>query len=207
MFNTINYDQNFDYQLAFHCAPTFAGIKASNLISVNRNNFKDLSVLLEKYNDTLASSGFKLKKICECRYSELILVYNPEALFDYLCLPEITSFMTSQGYDFKIQTLDEMLELFSQKLTEHQKFQGPYPHEIGILLNYPVGDVDGFVKNNGSNYLISGYWKVYTDVESTKHLFKLYDTVREQFVSDLIGGSCIVDCIYKNNCQNDWRLL
>ncbi len=32
-----------------------------------------------------------------------------------------------------------------------------FPHEMGLLLGYPVEDVVGFMENNGKNYLYSGY--------------------------------------------------
>ena len=36
-----------------------------------------------------------------------------------------------------------------------------FPHEMGLLLGYPVEDVTGFMVHGGKNSLYSGYWKVY----------------------------------------------
>ena len=39
-----------------------------------------------------------------------------------------------------------------------------FPHEMGVLLGYPVEDVRGFMEQNGQNALYQGYWKVYAHV-------------------------------------------
>ena len=36
-----------------------------------------------------------------------------------------------------------------------------FPHEIGLFLGYPLGDVIGFIKNAGQNCKCVGCWKVY----------------------------------------------
>ena len=43
---------------------------------------------------------------------------------------------------------------------EHKQF----PHEMGLLLGYPIEDVRGFIEHNGCGCLYSGYWKVYRNV-------------------------------------------
>ena len=35
--------------------------------------------------------------------------------------------------------------------------KGAFPHEIGLLLGYPVEDVLGFIRYQGKNYLYTGY--------------------------------------------------
>ena len=56
-----------------------------------------------------------------------------------------------------------------------------FPHEMGLLLGYPVEDVEGFIENKGHNYLYAGYWKVYGHVEEKKALFNRYEEARKVF--------------------------
>ena len=49
-----------------------------------------------------------------------------------------------------------------------------FPHEIGIFLGYPLDDVEGFIKNKGQNFLLNGYWKVYSNKEEKEKIFKAY---------------------------------
>lgn len=38
-----------------------------------------------------------------------------------------------------------------------------FPHEIGVFLGYPLGDVVGFIENRGKNFTCCGCWKSYGD--------------------------------------------
>ena len=71
---------------------------------------------------------------------------------------------------------------------ETLKQAGPFPHEMGLLLGYPVEDVEGFIKHCGKNYLYSGYWKVYKDVEEKKKIFEAYENAKEQMILFLAQG-------------------
>ena len=52
---------------------------------------------------------------------------------------------------------EDALKLLQSKLQAQEEF----PHEIGIFLGYPLGDVIGFIKNAGQNCKCVGCWKVY----------------------------------------------
>ena len=64
-----------------------------------------------------------------------------------------------------------------------------FPHEIGLFLGYPLGDVGGFLRHGGKNYIFSGYWKVYTRPAKTAELFRKFDMVTEEMVCSLMGGT------------------
>ena len=57
-----------------------------------------------------------------------------------------------------------------------------FPHEMGILLGYPIEDVLGFMEQKGKNYLYSGYWKVYRDVSAKKKIFAQYENAKEELI-------------------------
>ena len=54
-----------------------------------------------------------------------------------------------------------------------------FPHEIGIFLGYPLGDVMGFIQNAGKNCKCSGCWKVYCDECEARRLFAQFQKCRE----------------------------
>lgn len=68
-----------------------------------------------------------------------------------------------------------------------------FPHEIGIFLGYPLADVEGFMKNNGKNYLISGYWKVYQDAPSAILMFQQYKKARDDAIQWILSGKSLRD--------------
>ena len=63
-----------------------------------------------------------------------------------------------------------------------------FPHEIGLLLGYPIEDVVGFIEQKGKNYLYSGYWKVYGEVEKKKEIFRQYEEAKEELILLLEDG-------------------
>ena len=63
-----------------------------------------------------------------------------------------------------------------------------FPHEMGIFLGYPLGDVKGFIVHGGKNYLYSGYWKVYENVEETRKKFQLFAAVKQSLIQAVTDG-------------------
>ena len=50
-----------------------------------------------------------------------------------------------------------------------------FPHEIGLLLGYPVEDVEGFICNGEENCLYVGYGKVYGELPEKMRLFYKFE--------------------------------
>ena len=71
--------------------------------------------------------------------------------------------------------MGRLLDLLSTRLRMGKEF----PHEIGLFLGYPPEDVLGFQRYRGQNCKLCGYWKVYSDVDRARVLFRLYDRCRE----------------------------
>lgn len=46
-----------------------------------------------------------------------------------------------------------------------------FPHEIGVFLGYPLGDVVGFIENRGKNFTCCGCWKSYGDPDAAQKHF------------------------------------
>ena len=57
-----------------------------------------------------------------------------------------------------------------------------FPHEIGIFLDYPLGDVIGFIVNQGRNFKCAGCWKVYCDECACRKTFAKYKKCRDVYV-------------------------
>lgn len=69
--------------------------------------------------------------------------------------------------------------------------QQEFPHELGLILGYPLCDVTGFIEYQGRNYLYSGYWKIYENLEETRKLFDLYDHIRYYMVKQVEYGKSL----------------
>ena len=60
-------------------------------------------------------------------------------------------------YGYERTDPEYALEKLRSRLAQREDF----PHEIGLFLGYPLGDVIGFIKNAGQNCKCVGCWKVY----------------------------------------------
>ena len=83
-----------------------------------------------------------------------------------------------------LQRQDESTEIkyalsrLKSRIGENNEF----PHEIGIFLDYPLGDVIGFIVNQGRNFKCAGCWKVYCDECACRKTFAKYKKCRDVYV-------------------------
>ena len=75
---------------------------------------------------------------------------------------------------------------------------------MGVLLGYPIEDVTGFIENKGKNYLYSGYWKVYGNVQEKIRLFEGFQEAKERLIRLLDSGFSMEWIIQKYN-KNELR--
>ncbi len=97
----------------------------------------------------------------------LIYVYRKSHLEADLNRPGVRRFLTKYGYEH--MDVEYALGLLKERLKE----SGSFPHEIGLFLGYPLGDVIGFINNAGKNCKCMGCWKVYcNECEAVKKFAK-----------------------------------
>ena len=60
---------------------------------------------------------------------------------------------------------------------------------------YPLQDVKGFINNRGRNFLYTGYWKVYSDLQQKMDLFGRFEQAKEQMIRLLSYGMDIQEII------------
>ena len=84
---------------------------------------------------------------------------------------KVQSFLRQEGYRLpeagEVPDVGNMLTQLSRKLCCSAEF----PHEIGVFLGYPLGDVVGFIENRGKNFTCCGCWKSYGDPDAAQKHF------------------------------------
>lgn len=158
-------------QTAFQCAPVLLGIKPSNLLIIEPSNIAMAQQLLR-------NAGVGIRTLFYSPGRKIILfVYRQGMMESVLKSEENLEFLKEYGYedrDFS-RILGRLQKRYCRYMSERQEF----PHELGVLLGYPLEDVKGFIQHKGENFLCSGYWKVYANAEEAQKTFQLYDTVRK----------------------------
>lgn len=131
-------------QLALQCAPVITGIKVSNLFIIDKN-------MVEELYDIIEGTDISAFFLYEDEIKANILLYRKKELQQYLLRKENQKFIRNFGYESVY--IDDLLPEFAIRFSIYQLTQGEFPHEMGILLGYPVEDVEGFISNNGkTNY-------------------------------------------------------
>ena len=168
--------------LAIHCAPILSGSKAANIMTVTVHEFDRIGYLLQ-------GTGIRYRFLKTKGDKGILYLYREKRLRQYLEQEEIQKFLSEYGYDQV--DIAKMLNLLSKRIQMYNDQEAVFPHEIGVFLEYPLGDVKGFLANEGKNFMYSGYWKVYQDLQGAVRRFIQYDMERELTIQALMQGKTI----------------
>ncbi len=176
-------EEKLGFQVATQCAPVLKGIKISNLISVEAGTWRWIRHYLQ---------GCRV--ICVLLYAdaqkEVLYLYRYEMLERHLRQKKVREFLLQYGYG-----QFDVASILARLRSRYQQYAGAgkeFPHELGVLLEYPVEDVEGFIANRGKNSLTAKYWKVYHNRERAEKVFRLYDEAKETALKEIIEGCPLV---------------
>lgn len=167
------------YMLANSCMPTLIAIKPSCIISVNKKYIESKKEFTKFLEAELNPFGCEYSILYEEEQSYTLFLYNPIVMEKTLTKQENKGILSYYGYDFNENYVYNTLFLLKTRYEAYKRKQSDFPHELGILLGYPVEDVVDYIKNDGKNYKFCGFWKVYHNVEQAKKIFEIFRLVRE----------------------------
>lgn len=169
-----------------HCAPTLAGIKVASMFNISASNRQAAMEKFALIQAALAEKGVSLKVLSETEKGVLIYIYRPKLLENLLKRQQVKDFLNSMGYsDFGVESV-----LFF--LSERIKESGTFPHEVGVLLGYPLEDVLGFIQNCGKNCKCVGCWKVYCNECEAVKFFEKVNRCRSRYISLFSKGMSVL---------------
>ncbi len=177
-------------RIAVHCAPLLAGVKMSNLLTVSKEQKKSI-------RNIFANTDISCHVLWESEDKVTFLLYIRSWMNGYLNRRDVKALMEKLGY--RGMSRIRILECVRERYTAHMEQQGPFPHEIGLLLGYPPEDVEGFMKNQGKNFLCAGYWKVYGNPAKAIRTFRAYDRAQAAVMAMVRQGSNIQEIL--NVCR------
>ena len=174
--NQINYKNNVQMRIAAHCAQVLAGVKPSNSVTLGR---EDTTVFIQ----ALTGTGIQRRLIYDGVKRCVWLLYRENELEHYLMIREHQEFIKSCGYNSV--RLSDTFSVLCKNFRQYKNGERGFPHELGLILGYPLCDVEGFIRHQGRGCLFSGYWKVYGNAEDTRKLFEVYDLVKYQIMKQV----------------------
>lgn len=178
--------KKIELQLSLQCAPVLAGLKASNLFVIDQKNAGDVLDLFRK-------TRFQVRVLYQNDERTTFLVYQADRLASYLFSSQVWKILKTFGYE--LGCLDEVLDEFSKRYARYMQGSAEFPHEMGLMLEYPMEDVLGFIENEGKNSLYTGYWKVYGNLEEKLALFQQFNQAKEQLICLISKDVDVLDVI------------
>lgn len=175
----IDQDNNIEIKIALQCAPLLTGIKISNLFIVATGNAKHV---FQRFQGT----SIAMCVLCKTKKKTVFFLYRPDELEDYVRSPKVQELLEYLGYESL--RLNVLLKECSRRYQKYVADETGFPHELGLLLGYPVDDVIGFIENQGKNPLYTGYWKVYSNLREALNLFEKYNQAQETVVRMITCG-------------------
>ena len=92
------------------------------------------------------------------------VAYRPELVEDILAKSEHCEFLAAFGHS--TESVQALMKSMRSRIFAFHARKAAFPHEIGLVLGYPLADVQGFM--NGQSELFTGAWKVYDNTEETR---------------------------------------
>ncbi|CDM70337.1 hypothetical protein CM240_3220 [Clostridium bornimense] len=116
----------------------------------------------------------------------ILLIYDYYQLKKCLVNPENNRFLKMIGYH-NTNNIEDVLAELQERYAECN-----CPHELGIFLGYPINDVKSFIDNPKKKCLLCGYWKVYSNKEEAKKMFRRFDDARNNAICSIVE-KCSID--------------
>ncbi len=181
-----------EHTLIYQCAPVLSGLKVGNLLILEREMAAAALMIIK-------SVGLSCYILYRNDKKVTFLVYHEDELKRVLGERRNVSFLKKQGYH--AWALQRVLYEVASRYMACMDGKAGFPDELGLFLGYPIDDVIGYIEQKGKDYLLNGYWKVYSDPEGAAERFKNYDVITEKMMREVISGKSILKVIKDN--RND----
>lgn len=178
--------------LALEAAEVLEGVKPANLVNLPnrvRPCGRNLYTLWKgEGRGLLEESGLAARELVDRGDSLLLLLYSPAAIETLLRGPAAGAVLRRTGYD-SLPDADATLEQLASR------FNGYFPHEIGVFLGYPLKDVAAFMGWVSLPFACQTLWKVYGDPRLSLALAETYLCSRRQMARRLACCDDPIACL------------
>lgn len=151
------------------CSPTLAGLKIGSLFRFVFTRGVTPSAQVQELRRQVEMKGLKIVILSQrlSDNSALIYVYRVSRITALLEKEEIKAFFKQRGYK-KYTEINPLLYEISLRINLGQEF----PHEIGVLLGYPLDEVLAYINAPRDKSLCTGCWKVYKNPEEAQRYYE-----------------------------------
>lgn len=192
-----------EYYITYLVSPVLTGVKPSSLICLGNGERELLQQWEAGGQKLLASLGLKTYTLRRVKGNDIVLIYNEVNLIEVLNEEESKKFLKQLDY----KEPDNLNATLAHLQDRYNRYH--CPHEIGIFLGIPLHDVEAFMNCEGKECLCCGYWKVFSQEEEAKALFKMYDISKKMVMGYTLQGrqiNWIASTLRNPKLVNNWRV-
>lgn len=172
-------------EVVYYGAPTLAGLKTGNLMSIPYESEQKTMEEIRALNDVLVPKGICLYPLRFHKGRVLVYIFRPSFLQRDLKDSRVWEILNAAGYAGTEYT-SCMMELIRR--LRGCKASEVFPHEIGLFLSYPPEDVKGFI-NDPDGCKCVGTWKVYGDEQAAKKRFESFNKCTDIYCREWNKGT------------------
>lgn len=182
--------QQMEQWLATHGAAVLAGLKVSNLFTIDEKCCKAWPCVLMQAIKDLQEPELTAHCLRHQGGRITVLLYARRQMQAIWENPAHQAFLAPYGYRPEMR----LHEVFTQ-LRKRMQESAAFPHEIGIFLGYPLEDVQGYIAHRGQASKLVGHWKVYGNPQKARGLFERYHFACRHLTDALAQGSCLPEAL------------
>ena len=183
-----------DKTLIEFCAPTLAGMKTGSLFAESFESRAQLVAELRRLNALLGRKGLRAVSLRYQNGRALLYLYRPDQLRKDLRHQLAEKLLLEEGYPLGAD--ENCIAYLARRLRE--RGADAFPHEVGLFLGYPPEDVEAFIRQQGKNSKLTGFWKVYGDEEAARRVFSKYEKCIRVYQRLLAEGREMEDLIVES---------
>ena len=143
-----------------------------------------LRSVLCAYARELPRHGIRLEVVGARAGRVQLLVWRGELVSRVLADPERSDFLQRLGHGLDA---GELMRSLRRRLCEyHLGLRSEFPHEIGLVLGYPLEDVIGFM--SGKEETCRGLWRVYGDPARARRRFEFLRRIESRCRNNFASG-------------------
>lgn len=126
--------------------------------------------LFSLYAQKAAERGMRLAWLASRGAGCMLLAWRPALVSKLLSSEENRAFLAEAG--LPVDSGDALAGAFVGRLRGCYAGRANFPHEVGLMLGYPVEDVRGFMADGGRGAKVVGRWRCYGDALAAQRRFE-----------------------------------
>lgn len=170
--------------VAYHAAPTLQGLKPATLLCPGAAG-RDLDAALPEVGTHLSAAfGVEVTELRNRCGALLLLIHQPALLREALASGEAAGLLAEEGYEAGAADMEQLLAKLRQRCRARD-----FPHEIGLFLGYPPGDVRRFMREGGHGGRAEGCWRAYDNHAEAHRCSRRYRSAKQRAAELIVGGA------------------